>query len=245
MSDPKQHYGDEYPDAVNILGVRMSLKREGRFSRYYHSNEKNAGAEVSKFEDGTASISMAQLRNEWSGWSALDRLEFASACRWLRGQPDFPDILRFLMSQDDVTLWSCLALPVGDSLPQEEAFELLVGSLNRLDAHTANITQGIAATKHPLAKEVLSKHLDQLWQHPRIWEDDPFTNWPAFDAICCIQHLLQLGVSPAALEDKVRLLSGHACAGTRESCAGFLHEYYDWLAKPEFRGFGDGSESAV
>jgi hypothetical protein len=229
----KQHYGDEYPAAITLHGVRMPLTHDGRFAREYGSDEAKAGATISKFQDGTASVTFDQLKSEWSGWSQRDRHEFCSGCAWLAGQADMPDMVRFVMSQPEPEYWSSIALPVAYYLPSEEAFALLRDALARLDSHTANITQGIATTKHPKAKALLEEHLEQLWSRPDLWADDPFNNWRAFDATCCIQNLLDLGAQPSQYEAKVRALSKHVCAGNRQSCGTFLHQYYDWLQKPE------------
>lgn len=238
IDDLKKIFGDDYPKSVTVLGRHLPLEREGRFSRYYYSEEQRHGAEVSKFEDGSASISLDQLKEGWAHWSKRDKRDFLSASNALFRQADYPEMLRFLMTQDDPDVWSGIAMPVGGCLPQDEAFELLNGALNRVESHTANITQGISITRHPKAAASLRGHLDKLWSHPQLWDDDPFTNWPAFDAICCIAHLLDLGVDSADLEPRVRALSKHACAGTRDSCGTFLSKYYPWIPTPDLGALG-------
>src|SRR5215831_18742191 len=76
---------------------------------------------------------------------------------------------------------------------------------------------------------VISRHLLRLWAEADLWNDDPFVNWRAFDATCCIGHLLELGAPPADFEDKVRLLAAHQCKGNRASCCTFLQRHYGWL----------------
>ena len=229
----KQHYGNEYPAAVTLNGMRLPLTYDGRFAREYSSNEAKVSAVISKFQDGSVSITAGELETQWSGWSQRDRHEFCSGLAWLAGQADLPNMLRFVMSQAEPEYWSSTALAVAHCLPKEEGFGLLRDALARLDSHTANITQGIAATEHPEAKRLLERHLEQLWSYPDLWADDPFSNWRAFDATCCIQNLLDLGAQPSEYEAKVRALSKHACAGNRQSCGTFLHKYYDWLQEPQ------------
>ena len=229
----KQQYGDEYPAAITLYGVRMPLIHDGRFAREYSSKEAKAAATISKFQDGTAAITIAQLRSEWIAWSQRDRHEFCSGCAWLLEQADLPDMLRFVMSQPEPEYWSSVALAVAHYIPKDEAFALLRDALLRIDNHTANIAQGIAATKHADARPLLAKHLEQLWSHPDLWADDPFNNWRAFDATCCIANLLELGGQPGEYEAKVRALSKHVCTGNRESCGIFLHQHYEWLQKPQ------------
>jgi hypothetical protein len=229
----RQQYGEEYPAAITLYGVRMPLVHDGRFAREYRSEEAKAAATISKFQDGTATMTIEQLRGEWGGWSHRDRHEFCSGCSWLLEQADLRDMLRFVMTQPEPEYWSSVALAVAHYIPKDEAFGLLRHALANIDSHTANVTQGIAATKHPEAKPLLEKHLEHLWIHPDLWADDPFNNWRAFDATCCIANLLELDAQPTEYEAKVRALSRHVCAGNRQSCGTFLHQYYDWLHKPQ------------
>jgi hypothetical protein len=243
MSNPlerlKAEYGDEYPNAVTLDGVRMGLSRERDFSRVYTAENGKQTFVVSRFMDGSASVTGSQVRAAWPNWSEEQRLDFCCACDWLGDHPEFPDILRFVMQQQDLTHISSVASSVAHRLPRDEAFDLLCDALRATNGeYTANITQAIALTKHPAAKQTLLEHLERLWGEADLWKDDPFSNWRAFDATCCIAHLLELGVSPAQLEDKVRLLAAHPCSGNRESCAGFLKPYYAWLPVREVERFG-------
>jgi hypothetical protein len=230
----KATYGPEYPDAALFSGVRMPLKRDGRFNRYYTPEDGKGGAIVSKFSDGSATMSFEQLQREWPDWSPGDRQEFCGACSWLGRQADFPDMLRFIMRHGGERHWNLIALQVAAYLPREDAYQALLHVLPQLKGGTANISQGIARTRHPKARAELSSLLERLWADPKLWDDDPFMNWPAFNVLCCIQHLLELGVSPRAHEQKVRLLSEHKCLGNRGSCSSYLRMYYPWLPEPEW-----------
>src|SRR6266850_2326589 len=69
----------EYPAAIEILGVRMHLERETRFSRIYCSTESFLPHPqthiVSRFVDGSAPIlTLQMLKAEWASWSEEDRL---------------------------------------------------------------------------------------------------------------------------------------------------------------------------
>jgi hypothetical protein len=182
--------------------------------------------------DGTATMRLERLRDEWPLWSEGERLDFCNACSWLGDQADFPDMLRFVMSTDGRQYWSSVALSVAHRLPQEEAFVILRNALHRTEQHTANLTQAIARTAHPEARQSLSAHLEELWRRAGLWDDAPFMNWIAFDATSCIAHLLEIGASASEFEDKVRALSEHRCAGNRDSCSRQLHEHYEWLPLP-------------
>jgi hypothetical protein len=222
-------YGDEYPTAVTVNGVRMALSQERRFVRTYSSSDGRQRTDVSRLADGSVSIELDVLRNEWAVWSATDKRDFCTAIGGLHGRAEFADMLRFVMDVGDPEHWSAIALWISHALPREEAFIRLRDHLARLPSHTANITQAIAHTRHGDAEDLLRRHLANLWSNPQLWLDDAFLNWTAFDATCCISHLLELGAPAPAFENQVRELTRHACAGNRDSCATFLHEYYDWI----------------
>jgi hypothetical protein len=180
--------------------------------------------------DGSASITASELQGEWSAWTDNERMDFCQSCCWLKGQSDFPDVLRFIMQHAGSDEWSGVAMSVATELPQEESFDILLRALRTLDiGHTSNITQAIALTKHPDAEATLRRHLHSVWKHGALWEPSEFINWVAFDATTCISHLLELGASPAGFEEQVRKLSEHTCPRNRDSCRGFLSKYYSWL----------------
>lgn len=208
----------------------MPMHREGRFSRSYHSHEHKIGSEISRFMDGSASITASELEREWSGWSAEVRRDFCQSSCWLHEQADFPAMLRFIMQHGSSKDWSGIALSVAAQLPQEEAFDALVQALRRTElGHTANISQAIALTKHPDAVTTLRAHLAAVWEHSALWDDDEFINWIGFDATTCIAHLIEAGAPPSDFEGQVRRLSEHVCSQNRQSCRNFLSKYYSWL----------------
>jgi hypothetical protein len=225
--DLRARFGPEYPTALRHDGVRHALQREGLFARHYHADA--SAVMVSRFMDGSATINLDQLRREWPRWCADDRRDFCTGCGWLHAQPDFREMLRYLLDHGDASEVNAIAQVVGTHLPSDEAFERLCAALAVTNTHTANLLQGIAATKHPRAQLTLSVHLDQLWVAPGLWEADAFLNWTAFDALCCIQYLLDLGVAPSSLEERVRQLIAHPCEQNRQSCVSFLRTYYTWL----------------
>lgn len=230
IEDIKRVWGDEYPAAVTLNGIRMPLSRETRYARHYYNAEKRQGAGISKFSDGSASISLDELKSEWPKWDDAQRNDLAWNIGYLNNNSDLPEILRFLMRSEDSDHWSAVASTVSYRLPQPEAFELLRSALAHAPAgRSANITQGISLTKHPQAMPLLRKHLADLIVSKDFPNDDPFNNFVAYDAICCVSHLIDLGASPAEFEESVRILANHRCAGTRKSCRDHLKKYFDWL----------------
>src|ERR1041385_1490146 len=110
--DLKNRFGNEYPAAVVINGVRMSLTRERRFSRTYRSVAPRMGADISRFMDGSAAITAPELQREWPGWTEEQRMDFCGACSWLQEQADFPEMLRFMMQHAGPREWSQIASSV-------------------------------------------------------------------------------------------------------------------------------------
>lgn len=223
-------YGPEYPDAVLHDGVRFPLMQERRFSRSYHSPDRKESVIISRFMDGSASITFDELRRDWSEWDESDRLDFCQECGWLNKQTDLPDILRFIMDSASVAEASAIAMSAATSLPQEEAFSKLLSRLNASKpGKSSNIAQAIALTKHPSAESTLENHLQMLVRHPELWNDSEFLNWIAFDATTCIAHLIELGVQPHAFESNVRQLALHVCERNRKSVQQFLGKHFPFL----------------
>jgi hypothetical protein len=139
-------------------------------------------------------------------------------------------MLRFVMRQGGEEDWRAIAALIATHLPQEEAFQFLLGALRSTDVgNGSNTIQGIAITKHSAAEAALRKRLQVIWASPKLWVDDDFVNWVASEAESCIQYLIELGASPADFEGQVRGLSEHVCRRNRESCRRWLSKHYAWL----------------
>jgi hypothetical protein len=180
--------------------------------------------------DGSARITFEELQQEWAGWDEEFRIQFCSECSWIKGQADFPDILRFLMGVGKASEIGAIALSIASVLPQDEAFRLLETALrNAPSAKSANISQGLAKTKHKEAEPTLRQHLARLWSLDNLWLDDEFMNWTAYSTVCCIEHLLGLGAPAMDFEMMVRRLANHPCKGLQDSSRRFLKEHYSWL----------------
>ena len=229
----KEMFGDEYPAAVMQGGVRQVLWLETAFSRNYYSEDRKRGTRVSRCMDGSASMSLQKLQMEWSTWTEREQDDFCQSCVWLDEQDDYADMLRYITRHGNLEVWPNIAGQVGTTLPRDEAYQFLVGVLRAGEiGRSANVTQGIALTKHPEADATLRQHLQTVWNHSALWDNDDFTNWVAYDAICCISHLIELGASPADFESQMRALSQHVCAGTRDDCSNHLYKHYSWLPRP-------------
>lgn len=226
----KKQYGEEYPAAAMMDGFRLPLVKETRWSREYHSESAKFGAVMSRFMDGSATLSLAELERDWPQWGESERIDFCQSSGWLHKQSDFPNMLRFILKHGDCRDVSCIALSVAGELPLEEAFLELVRCLAMAKlGKTANFCQAIAHTKHPKAEAMLRNHLDRVWKERALWDDDSFLNWLAYDAMTCIEHLIELGARPVDFEQRVLALFKHPCEGNRDSCQRRLGKLYPSL----------------
>lgn len=229
----KKVRGEEYPAAVMHDGIRLPLHRESRFYRHYESDEHKTGIGISRFSDGSASITAAELEQEWENWSEELQMDFCNACYCLSAQSDFQAMLRFIMEHGDHKQWCAIALQVAYHFPRDEAFNVLVRTLRSMNLnHTSNITQAISATEHPDAESVLRNHLAALWAHPALWDNADFMNWLAHDATTCIAHLIKLGAQPSDFSEKAQKLSQHACSRNQAKCHQYLSKHYPEITFP-------------
>jgi hypothetical protein len=232
LSDLRKCYGDEYPAAVLHDGMRIALTEERRFSRVYYAKKEKIGVYISRFMDESTAMTSCQLQEEWAGWTESERNDFCNHFGWLSKQPDFPEMLRFIMEHGGPSEWSAAALGVAGGVPIDEGFEILLRALRTIDlAKSTNVVQAIAFTKHRDAKQTIHDHLELVWADPKLWDDDTFLNWLAFCATKCIAYLIQLGAPPREFEEQVRQLSKHPCSGNRDSCRQWLGKHYEWLSE--------------
>jgi len=230
LEELKRKFGNEYPAAIIKDGVRMKLRNERRFSRSYPSDDGKITCVISRFMDGSASITALELRQDWASWTEEDRQDFCQSCAWLEGQSDLPEMLRFIMNHGGPANRSGVALSVASLLSRDEAFDILVRTLQSNPIGiTANIGRAISELGHPDAETVLRNHLATIWAHPGLWETADFKNWIGFDATACIAYLIEVGAPPADFEKQVRQLSEHACSGNRNTCRRYLSRHYSWL----------------
>jgi hypothetical protein len=228
----KKLFGDEYPAVALVQDIKIPFSFETRFQRHYHSKEHKMGTTVSRFMDGSASMTATRLASEWPEMTEDERVDFCSAANWLSKQADFADMLRFVIRHGKPDEWQWMSLSIATGLPQEEAYVSLAGALEIMSVEKSiNIVQGIALTKHPQAEARLRQHLGVVWKQAGLWDDDDWLNWTAYAARTCIEHLLELCVPPGDFEPQVRKLSEHICERNRDDCRRFLSKYYPWLAQ--------------
>jgi hypothetical protein len=227
-------FGPAYPELLTDSdGTLMPLVEETRWSRIYRHPTTGRILRISRFMDGSASMSLDGLRENWPKWTPDERHAFSRNAAWLRNQADFPNMLRFMMDGGDKGVWVEIALSVAKEIPQEEAFDLLSNALHATEVRdSTNILQGLAETRHPLALGLIRTRLDMAMTLSEIWHDEPGYNRLASAAICSIEDILDLGGNPADFEQIVRALAEHPSPGTRDICRQRLRSRYSWLSPP-------------
>jgi hypothetical protein len=228
--------GEEYPAAIQIAGTRIPLAYETRFKRHYVERKPNVEShtDISRFPDGTASITLQQLKREWSTWRDADRADFCDSMHDLEniGQQDYAEIVRFLLGHAEVDILGpvVLGLPVRQTFPPDETFHLLIGVLQRSSpGHAADVIRALGLTKHAEAEAAIRRHLAAIVVNPATWADADFFNETAQDLAYCILSLVKLGVPTADFDQIVRRLSQHACERNRKWCRRNFAKHYPWL----------------
>lgn len=160
-------YGDEYPEAVACNGHRLPLSHETRFMRHYSGPKMSTS--VSRFSDGFAHITLAELCSAWDSWEALERYDFAHSLMGLEAHEDLPEMLRFLLSHGSECEWA-IAQMVARHLPQDKAFDRLVTLLAKTGS--AN-NPGHRLDEASRGEEVLRNQLAQLCADIRFATKQP------------------------------------------------------------------------
>lgn len=203
-----RNLGPHYPRFLGSGRNRKPLIREQRWSRHFGTDEPVAI--VSRFEDGSASITYDELANGWATWSEYDRIDFCQNCTWLRGQPDLPDILRFIASHGDPSEWGGVALPIACTLPAAEAFATLEKMFEASVIGTrSNLVQAIGLVEHAGSLELVVADIRALAPLEATWHPDKFVNWHASELTCAVHSALNLGANAADYTDLVRRLASH------------------------------------
>lgn len=214
------------PSETTIDGITMPLVWETRWSRHYYNAEQRHGYLESRFSDGSATISLAQLEPDWPRWSTQEKLDFCLSFAHAK-VPDRKDIIRFLIKNGDHDTWATIALWVGLELPAAESFlTLRTWCYSSPVGRGANYFQAIALTKAPEALDVLRACFQRVMDSEGLMDDADFCNWVAYDAICCMKYLFELGEEPATLRSEYDRLNVHPCERTRDEVRTWLAEYF-------------------
>lgn len=154
----------EYPEALWEGEIRFNLLRETRFCRTYSSPDKKRATTISRFMDGSASISAQELKKEWPNWPYPMRSVFCTNCGWLHKQEDYAEIMWHILNDADPDLISASSSKIATCLKQESYPVLLTYLHQSLPGDGSNLVQALMETGHPAAEPTIRRRLALLWE---------------------------------------------------------------------------------
>jgi hypothetical protein len=206
----------------------MKQSRETRWSRIDVSSDGKFTHFRSKFLDGSASITLAELKEAWPGWNEEERFDFCNAVSCGGDIAEIVEILCFLINQSDRLIRMTIALSVATHLPSEESVPVLKKwCLTDEVGHCANYFQALYETYHPDVLPFLRNCFRRIWVSEGLMAETDFVNQIAFDAVCCLQIMLQLGEDICLCRNAYETLKHHPDAGTREQARRQLSRYFE------------------
>ena len=118
---------------------------------------------MSRFMDGSASITMEELSACWDTWPYGEKLDFCNALAWME-EPPLSDVLRFVMKNGDEMLWrQAVALEIAVHLPASESVPFLLAACENSELGQGNnFFQALAHTDYENRLSVLRDRLEQL-----------------------------------------------------------------------------------
>jgi hypothetical protein len=202
------------------MWTENDIIRETRWSRVYAKPDKPRYRYIeSRFRDGTASITLDELQRDWHKWPEDEKIDFCRSLVWAQ-VPDRKDILRYLIDHGDHCTWAAIALLVALELPSHESIPALKRWCESCDVgRGANYYQAIAQTGDPEAHDILTSCFHRIWNSDGLMDNADFGNWVAYDAICCVEYLLELNEAPEPFRTVFETLKSHPCDRTRKATA--------------------------
>jgi hypothetical protein len=203
----------------------MQLVKETRWSRQYEMDPQTKLYE-SKFADGSASITVADLEKEWGDWSANDRADFCQAVTQARF-PHLPDVLRYIMKNGDFASIESIANSISRHLPPEESVPYITDLCKTVPVGKgAKFYQALALSRPAFCRDTLMQCLNRTWSDSRFLSEDEVFDWVANDAVCLIEYLVQLGQNPSTLSDKYKVLVRHPNNINKQSAINRLSPFF-------------------
>jgi hypothetical protein len=204
------------------------LIAETRWSRVYRAGEYGRYIQ-SRFDDGTATVTLDELRRDWHSWPELERVDFCqSFSLWGDAVPDRDNILRFLVASGDHRTWPSIAQAVARELPAEESIPTLRRWCETCGVgRGANYYQAVALSSPPEAHAILRGCLARVAADPGLMFASEELNWAAHDAVCCLKYLLYLGEPAEEFRTLYASLKAHPCPAVREDVARWLGDRFE------------------
>ncbi len=204
----------------------MELVNETRWSRHYSMEELQTKLYESKFADGSANISLEELKSEWPTWSQSERMDFCQAVTQAKFA-HLPELLRFVMAEGNIETWSAIANIAAKVLPPEVSVPFITNAcLKAPVGKGAKFYQALALTRAPETIPTLHKSLDRIWADRQLMKDDTLFDWAAYDATCCLEYLLQLGDKSPKITEKYKILIQHPHNLSRQNAISRLGPFF-------------------
>src|SRR5688572_793689 len=107
------------------MWTKEDVIHESRWSRLYAkaSKPKHQYGE-SRFMDGSAMITLDELKRDWHKWPENEQIDFCQSFVWAK-IPERNDILRFIVANGNHHAWAAVALQVATDLPAHESIPAL------------------------------------------------------------------------------------------------------------------------
>jgi hypothetical protein len=206
---------------------KNDIIRETRWSRVYAKADKPRHQYLeSRFMDGSATITLEELQRDWRKWPEDEKIDFCQSLVWAP-TPERKDILRFVIDHGDHRAWSAIALLVALELSPQESVPALRRWCESCEVgRGANYYQAVAKTGDPEAHDILKRCVHRIWKTDGLMEDAEFCNWVAYDAICCVEYLLELNEDRDDLRSFFQALKTHPCKATRRDARRRLAKYF-------------------
>jgi hypothetical protein len=204
----------------------MQLVKESRWSRQYEMDDLQTKLYESKFADGSATITVNELTDEWGGWSVVERADFCQAVTQAKF-PQLADILRFIMDQGDLASLEAVANSIARNLPAEEAVPFLTDICKTVPVGKgAKFYQALALIRPAFIRDTLMACLNRTWADERFLSEDEVFDHVANDAVCLIEYLVQLGQNPNTLADKYKVLARHPNNINKQTAINRLSQFF-------------------
>jgi hypothetical protein len=209
-------------------GEKWTFDRETRWTRIYRSIDNRKSYHESKFKDGSASVTIEELRLHWHEWSKSEQLDFSHALAQLKREA-LPEILRFLIIHGDQGVLSNVASLIPYTLPSEEAIPFLLEQcMKSQPGEAGNFFQALAKTDYDQRIPFLKAHLQSLLDNPDCWEKGTkYFNDVANQVVYRIRDLIELGESKDQFVGVYERLREHPHEFVQEVAKNLLSKKFD------------------
>ncbi len=177
-----------------------------------------------RLADGTATITLKQLKREWRDWDASQRVDFCLSFAFAHDIPDRFRILRFLVANGDHDCWPVFAHSLPSEFWPDEAVEILCQWADSCPAGEASSYLNALGILHlhkdheqeiSDARSFLRRYLKDTMLTEGLISDSVSCNEIAYDALVCVESLVSLGEDREILRGPHHLLRTHPCAEIR------------------------------